>query len=200
MDGDKDLDIVVPGRYQNPSIIYINNGKGAFHESQTFGAAKDDTTTVAVADLDRDGDPDIVAANWEQQHAVFLNDGRGGFADSRSFGSGDEQTWTVQLGDVDLDGDLDVVLGNVNVASWVENLDASPEPDRAGHQRRDVPSRIYVNDGSGTLSPGPTFGTGHDDTRPVVLGDLDGDGDLDIVMGNDCQSSRVFFNGIRQKQ
>jgi hypothetical protein len=69
--------------------------------------------------------------------------------------------------------------------------------DLYGDERRDVPSRIYFNDGKGRLTSGPTFGVGSDNTRPVAVGDVDRDGDIDVVMGNDCQPNHVFFNSLR---
>jgi hypothetical protein len=197
LDGDKDLDIVIPGRYEAPSVVYMNDGNIGFSETRTVGLVDDDMTSVALGDLDSDGDLDLVAGNWEQPHAVYTNDGRGHFASLGTFGTGRERTWSVALADIDLDGDLDVVVGNANIDYWEEDLTGDGQPDRFGNQRLDMPSRIYVNDGKGRLTPGPTFGFGHDNTRPIALGDVDGDGDIDIVMGNDCQPNHVFFNSLR---
>jgi hypothetical protein len=154
-------------------------------------------TGVAVGDIDADGDLDIVTVNWLQPHAVFFNDGHGRFPESRKFGAGDEQTWSVVLGDMDLDGTLDVVVGNANASCCSEDTNGDGRPDRMGQESRHVPRRIYVNEGRGALTPWRDIGAGSDDTRPLALGDVDGDGDLDVVMGNDCQPSYVFFNPVR---
>lgn len=197
LDGDRDLDIVVANRYQVHSVVYVNDGRGRVTETRQLGTGREDTTAVAVGDLDRDGDLDIVTGNWQQPHAVHLNDGRGHFNERHPFGTGKELTWTVALGDMDLDGHLDVVVGNVAVRHTDVDLDGDGRPDRFVQENGGEPSRVYVNDRVGRLTPGSTFGAGHDNTRPVALGDMDGDGDLDIVMGNDCQPNKVFFNGLR---
>lgn len=197
LDADNDLDIVIPGRYEGHSLVYVNDGKGNFAETREFGTGPDDPTSVAVGDVDGDGDPDIVAAHWEQQHVVYVNDGRGRFNKSGTFGAGNEQAWAVVLGDLDLDGDQDAVVGNANVNYWTDDLDGDGRPDRFGQEARGISSRVYVNNGRGQFTAGASFSTGHDNTRPIAVGDVDGDGDLDVVMGNDCQPNLVFFNSIR---
>lgn len=200
LDSDGDLDIVVANRNPGRIVVYVNDGRGGFSEAQTLRSAQSDPTALAVGDLDGDRDVDIVAVSWERAHAVYLSDGRGHFVEGRSFGAGAEQAWSVALGDIDLDGDLDAVVGAANLGWWYDDLDRDGAPDRFGNEARAVPSRVYINDGTGRLSPGTAVGTGNDDTRPIALGDVDSDGDLDIIMGNDCQPSYVFFNSLRSTQ
>ena len=199
IDGDGDIDIVVPGRYEAKSLIYFNDGQSGFAQSKEFGAAADDMTTVALADLDGDKRLDIITGNWKQPHRVYLNDGGESFTRTKTFGGGDEQTWSLAVADMDLDGDHDVVVGNANIAFWGIDLDQNGlDPrDSYGNAALNAPSRLYVNDGRGGLSPGPAISAGHDNTRPVAVGDLDRDGDPDVVLGNDCQSSHIFWNPTR---
>ncbi len=196
VDGDRDIDVLVGNRKQQ-SIIYLNDGTGGFSETRGFGTGKDDTVSVALGDMDGDKDLDIVVGNWEERNAVYLNDGRGHFSPGPTFGDGKEQTWSVALGDIDLDGDLDVVAGRRGISTTFVDSNGDGRPDRWVDQNRNEPSRVYLNNGRGVLIAGSSVGTGNDKTRPVALGDLDGDGDLDVVVGNDCEPNAVFFNSLR---
>ena len=195
VDADDDIDIVIPGRYEAETLVYLNDGRGDFAETRQIGGAED-TTAVAIGDLDGDEDPDIVAGNLGQRHVVYANDGRGHFVPMATFGDGQDGTWTIALADMDLDGDLDIVTGNVNVSSWSDDPDGDNVAERSGFEMRGSPSRIYVNAGQGRFDRGASLTTGSENTRPIALGDVDRDGDVDVIVGNSCQANYVFLNSI----
>jgi large repetitive protein len=179
VDGDGDLDAVVTtGGSNQADRVYLNDGAGVFSPhavTPSFGASvgKD----IALGDLDGDGDLDAVVATEQQGEETWLNDGTGSFSPhpgTPTFGIG-EYSEGVALGDLDGDGDLDAVFAN-----------ATP-----------LPETVWLNDGTGAFSAHPTtpqFGAGF--SSDVALGDLDGDGDLDAVIGEYSQEgqSSVWVN------
>ena len=161
--------------------LYRNDGRGEFTEA--VGALPvdlDPTTSLAVGDVDGDGDIDLVVGNGDdyyaygRQNRLYLNDGNGVFSDvtSSRLPAVQDLTHDLALGDVDGDGDLDLVVAN----SY-------------------SPNRLYLNDGAGVFTDvtaaqmPPTF-----HARSIRFGDVDADGDLDLVVGNWGQN-QLLRNG-----
>jgi predicted nucleotidyltransferase len=176
VDGDGDLDVIA-GNWNQVNRLYRNSGGGIFANSNASGDAHY-TWSVALGDVDRDGDLDLVAGNGAgQANRLYLNDGVGDPFDTlggRNVSNDTHDTLSVALGDVDEDGDLDVIAGNYNQAN-----------------------RLVLNDGTASPFSGVTgsdVSADTDATRSVALGDVDGDGDLDLVAGNDGQANRLYLN------
>jgi hypothetical protein len=148
-------------------IAAVDGGYANFGDSgQSLG--DHNTYSVALGDLDGDGDLDLLEGNFSQASRVWLNDGSGSFSSGQTLGN--YLTLSVALGDLDGDGDLDLLTGNYDEAN-----------------------RVWFNQGSGTFSDsGQSLGTFS--TRSVALGDLDGDGDLDLLEGNVGRANRVWLN------
>ncbi len=96
------------------------------------------------------------------------------FRPLRSLGAGSELTASVSLGDVNGDGALDVVVANGR--HW---------PGQ---------NRVYLNDGRAGFTLARRLGDEEAGSYAVPLADFDGDGDLDVAVGNDRTRNLVFLN------
>ena len=178
VDGDRDLDVAVAVE-GGANRLYLNDGRGRLTwQRGAFGEVAHDSEHVVSADFDRDGRPDLVfVAEDDRAHQLFLGAGSGRFVDAsdrlpaRSVGNG------LAVGDVNGDGRPDVVVGNAGQDFlWLG------DPARPGR---------FV-DATATHLP-----RRDDDTQDVDLADLDGDGDLDMILANEVPPSRLLLNDGR---
>lgn len=127
-----------------------------------FGASSARTRGMAVGHINNDEYLDIVAGNQGQQSFVYLNDGTDHFPTAQAFGAPLDETESVTLADVNSDGRPDLVASNASQQDYV-----------------------YLNNGSGSFpAQNYRFGTATEAVGGVSAADVDGDLDLDLIVGN----------------
>src|SRR5262249_28898749 len=148
-----------------------------------LSSGNDQSSDVAVGDVDGDGDLDLVFANVAQTKSLYLNDGSGVFTDeSDHLPQTVRLSTSVAMGDVDGGGDLDLVFGNTwDAPYYLATVSARNE--------------LYLNEGGSFFANASgRLPNENDFTGDVVLGDFDGDGDLDLIAANADDDPALFPN------
>jgi large repetitive protein len=161
VNGDGLLDLVTANESSNNLSVLLNDGKGGFLPAIISPPTGSQPKSVALADFNGDGKIDAVTANFGSgTMSVFFGNGDGTFQPALNFPIG-IQTQSVVVGDLNNDGLPDIVIASVQS----ENYEA------------------YLSNGDGTFT-GPitfTFDNGYAGMTQIKLGDMDGDGILDVV-------------------
>ena len=177
VDQDGHLDVVISNDQPDGKLVYLNDGKGNFHVSGTFGDPKWPTGYVTLADLNGDRYPDIIVANrgdpprHPEASYVCLNDGKGHFPSCTPL-AGTESATIIVAADFDGDGAIDLFV-----------------PHRDGGQ-----SVIFWNDGHGRFPHKTPVGPPNAAARAAAAGDLSGSGRADLVVGDERQGLFVYLN------
>ena len=204
VNGDGKPDVIVSSECQSGSncnyptgpggvTVLLGNGDGTFQPAVSYSSGGWRATSVAVADVNGDGHPDLVVSNFclngtncpavqdPGTVSVLLGNGDGTFQLPVSFNSGGAPAYWVAIGDVNGDGhpDLVVVKGcaNNNCAGNIA---------------------VFLGNGDGTFQ-NPANYDGPFGATWVAIGDVNGDGNLDLVVSNSvcvsCRDSVSFLPG-----
>src|SRR5678815_4889975 len=186
-----------------PNFLFHNKGKGVFEEvgfwaGVAVGAEGRPLAGMGtdMGDINGDGLLDIIVTNLAQEtHSLYRNQGKGLFSNV-TFESGVGQATLPFVGfgaaflDYDNDSDLDLAIANGDI---IDNV--SQFRDSTTHEQRNL---LLQNDGTGrfrdvTSASGPGMAL-KKVSRTLVVGDLDNDGDLDMVIGNNGQTADLLRN------
>jgi len=177
INGDGNLDLYVTDA-SGPNQLYIGDGING-HFSEVFDVGVADTGMgqgVCFGDVDGDGDIDIFVNNFDRSNNLYLNNGKGSFlnvTEKAGLISTGNSGFGCAFADFDDDGDLDLYVSNSGQLN-----------------------KLYMNNGSGIFTDTTKeAGVGGDTGlgRGVSVGDLNGDGHLDIYVVSPKTPNFLFF-------
>ncbi len=212
LDGDNDMDVIV-GSAGNDKVVWFQNlnDTNLFGPEQILSSQAQNVSDVHAADIDGDGDMDVLSASptgWSVQWYKNV-DGAGTFDAGNYIETGSVDVNAITTGDVDDDGDLDVFTVNGGSVQWYRNTDGAGNfsfynqigntnganavhvADLDGDDDLDVLSTGYVDDrvswfentdGAGSFGSKQTIRS-VEGPKSLATADFDNDGDLDVVSG-----------------
>jgi predicted SpoU family rRNA methylase len=175
--------------------VLLGNGDGTFQPAVNYDSGGSYASSLAVADLNGDGKPDIVVTNQCQGNigdgcyvnsggflvlsngtvGVLLGNGDGTFQSAVAYApNSGSAPYSVSVGDLNGDGQPDLVV--VSSSAFITESGGS-----------DTVS-VLLGNGDGTFQTAMVYGTGGHYAYDAAIGDLNGDGKPDLVIANVCAS------------
>jgi len=163
--------------------VLLGNGDGTFRAAVTYNSGGYYADSVAIADVNGDGKPDLVVANLCPNKgcgqgstglvSVLLGNGDGTFQPPVGYSSGGQYASAVAVGDLNGDGTPDIAVANFDQCNGCSTGGVS----------------VLLGNGDGTFQAPVSYSSGGYDGVSVAIGDVNGDGHPDLVVGNDITSS-----------
>jgi hypothetical protein len=179
IDNDGDLDVMAFSWYQNSgdfsSIVWYENanGTGNFTQQHIVVSNTEQIQAIRLADIDNDGDKDVICGSTNNVISLYKNNGNGTFAAQTIFSTYTYGRYLLDMvtGDIDNDGDTDVVVSfNNNEIAWYEN-----------------------SNGQGNLSTKHVIVATMHYPISIFVADLDGDNNKDLIFNNRFQNQVGYF-------
>jgi hypothetical protein len=177
LDGDTDLDVLSASSNDSKIAWYENtDGLGTFGPQQIIFAGALGAWSVFAADVDGDGDVDVLSASFFDDTVAWYEntDGTGTFGPQLPISTVVQAAISVFAADMDLDGDFDVITGSLgDEISWHANLD-----------------------GAGSFGPPQLVSAAGDGLSSVFVADLDGDGDPDVAAASNFDDEISWYENL----
>ena len=175
--------------------VLLGNGDGTFQTVAIYGSGGVAAQSVAVVDVNGDGKPDLLVANYCAEDdggcfgagtvGVLLGNGDGTFQTVVPYGSGGYLAKSVAVGDVNGDGKPDLLVAN-ECASGTEQGGCTNYTGTVG---------VLLGNGDGTFQTAVTYASGGYRAQSVAVTDVNGDGKPDLMLANRCADSSCTTNG-----
>jgi hypothetical protein len=190
VNGDGNPDVLVAdfwgfqGQGVSTVAVLLGNGDGTFQPAVTYDSGGYMAWSIAVADVNGDGKPDVVVANEcyivlngcqaDGSVAVLLGNGDGTFQPAVGYDSGGVDSTGVAIADVNGDGKLDLLTVNLYSDTVA----------------------VLLGNGDGTFQPALTYGSGGHYPSSIAVADVNGDGMPDLVVNDGCGTTPPYsFSG-----
>ena len=195
VNGDNKPDLLVvnecaggsPGCVNGSVWVLLSNGDGTFQPAVTYGSAGTYANSVAIADVNGDGRPDLLVANYYDgsgsvsngKVSVLLGNGDATFQSAQGYNSGGVGALSIAVADVNGDSKLDLLVAN----------DCDSISDCTNGT-----VGVLLGNGDGTFQPAGAYNSGGGRAYAVAVKDMNGDGKLDLIVANDFEAG-TYLNG-----
>ncbi len=191
---------------EEPNQLWVNGGDGTFMDEAVFRGVAfngfgrvEASMGITIGDVDGDHTLDLFMTHvTSETNTLYTNDGDDMYSDSsaRCGTAGVDLPytgWGCGFFDMEHDGDLDLAVANGRVA--IGTVAANSNHGNYWNRYAE-PNLLFANDGQAKFSDvsdrSDTFGTRPEVTRGLAFGDLDNDGDLDLVTNDIANRLRIF--------